>query len=165
MHDNDMVVGTFRDRGSAERAIETAKDRGYGDDEIHVMMSDDTRTRYFGDVKSGNKALEGTGIGAVTGGAVGATILGIIAAGTSVAVPGVGLLIAGPLAGALAGGAAGGAAGGLVGALVGAGIPEEQAKLYEKDIKDGGILVGVDARDEEDARFFEQEWGVKRRAA
>src|SRR6185503_11259180 len=93
MHDKDMVVATFRDRESAERAIRAASERGYRESDIHVMMSDDTRKRHFSDEKIGNKALEGTGVGAMTGGAVGATILGIIAAGTSVAVPGLGLLI------------------------------------------------------------------------
>ena len=67
-------------------------------------------------------------------------------------------MIAGPLAGALAGGAAGATAGGLVGTLVGAGIPEERAKTYEADLKDGGIIVGVQPRNDEDARYFETEW-------
>ena len=165
MHDREMVLGTFQDREAAERAYRVALDRGYGDRDIHVIMSDDTRKRHFAGDKIGNKALEGTGVGAATGGAVGATILGIIAAGSAVAVPGIGLLIAGPIAGALAGGAAGGVAGGLIGALVGAGIPESRAKEYERDIRDGRILVGVNPRSDEDARYFDNEWGVRRRAA
>ena len=61
--------------------------------------------------------------------------------------------IAGPLVGALAGAGAGGAAGSLVGALVGAGIPEEHAKAYESDIKDGRIVVGAHPRDEDRDMF------------
>ena len=46
----------------------------------------------------------------------------------------------------------------LVGALVGAGIPEERAKLYEKGIDEGGIVLGVTPRTDEDADYFEREW-------
>ena len=45
--------------------------------------------------------------------------------------------------GALAGVGAGAAAGGLVGALVGMGIPEYEAKRYEGQVRDGGILVSA----------------------
>ncbi len=68
------------------------------------------------------------------------------------------MLVAGPLAAALAGAGAGGLTGGLVGALVGSGIPEETAKHYEKGINDGGIVVGVQPRNAEDADYFENEW-------
>ena len=69
--------------------------------------------------------------------------------------PGIGLAIAGPLAGALAGAGAGGAAGSLAGALIGAGIPEERAKQYESHVKEGGMVVGVSPRSDDDARYFE----------
>jgi len=48
--------------------------------------------------------------------------------------------------------------GGLIGALVGAGIPEDRAKLYESDIKNGGIVMIISARTPEDAEYFEREW-------
>lgn len=163
-HGGDILTCMYNDRDSAQRAYESARARGYRDDEIHMLMSDETRKRHFGELKTGNKSLEGTGVGAMTGGAIGAAVMGFLAAGTTLAIPGIGLLIAGPLAGALAGGAAGGVAGTLVGALVGAGIPETRARQYEKDIRNGGILIGVTPRSEEDARFFENEWGCRRAA-
>src|SRR5262245_17818592 len=49
MDEKGMVVGVFKDRNAAERAYQTAKERGYGDEEVHVMMSDDTRKRHFKD--------------------------------------------------------------------------------------------------------------------
>jgi hypothetical protein len=158
-----IFTSTFRDRDSAERGYDAIAARGYKNDEIHVIMTDETRKRLFKDkdgkdTKLGNKALEGAGVGGAIGGVVGATAVGLAAAAASLAIPGIGLVIAGPLAGALAGGAAGAAAGGLVGTLVGAGIPEERAKTYESDLKDGGIIVGVQPRNDEDARYFETEW-------
>lgn len=160
-----IFTSTFRDRESAERGYNAIAARGYKSDDIHVIMTDETRKRLFKDkdkdgkdTKLGNKALEGAGVGGAIGGVVGATAVGIAAAAASLAIPGIGLVIAGPLAGALAGGAAGATAGGIVGTLVGAGIPEERAKTYESDLKEGGIIVGVQPRNDEDARYFETEW-------
>lgn len=73
-------------------------------------------------------------------------------------IPGLGLIVAGPIVAGLAGAGAGGIAGGLIGALVGAGIPEDRAKLYEKGVKDGRIVMGVHPRNDEDAKFFENDW-------
>jgi len=67
-------------------------------------------------------------------------------------------LIAGPLAAGLAGAGAGGVTGGLIGALVGSGIPEDRARLYESGVKDGKIVMGVNPRNEEDAKYFQNEW-------
>ena len=156
-----MITGSFRDRETADRAYSELRAKGYSDTDIHVMMTHDTRDRLYGkDVKveHGNLALSGAGVGGAVGGAVGATLLGILAATAAVTVPGIGLVIAGPLAGALAGGAAGAAAGGLVGTMVGAGIPEERAKVVEKDVKNGSIVLGVTPRHTEDATYFENAW-------
>jgi hypothetical protein len=125
-------------------------------------MSDETRKTHFGDntpdTDLGDKAMEGAGVGSAIGGTAGAIIGAIAAIGTSVALPGLGLIIAGPLAAALAGAGAGGLTGGLVGALVGSGIPEEHAAEYEEGIKGGGIVMGVKPRNEEDAKYFEEEF-------
>jgi hypothetical protein len=48
--------------------------------------------------------------------------------------------------------------GGIIGALVGWGIPEERVKHYEAAIKEGGIVMGVTPRTDEDAEFIEREW-------
>jgi hypothetical protein len=158
-----MVTGMFRDRDSAESAYRSLSDRGYGKDDVNLIMSDDTRKKHFsddkrtGDTDLGSKALEGAGVGAGIGGTLGAILAGIAAVGT-LAIPGVGIIAAGPIAAALAGAGAGGALGGLIGALVGAGIPEDRAKLYEQGVRDGGIVMGVEPRSDEDAEYFENEW-------
>jgi len=158
-----LLTGSFRDRESAEQAYNRMKERGYTDDEINIIMSDETRKRYFDkdDKKEagfGNKAMEGAGAGSAIGGVVGATV-GIIAAiGTSLAIPGLGIVIAGPIAAGLAGAGAGGITGGIVGALVGAGIPEDRAKEYERGIKEGHIVMGVRPRSDQDAEYLEEDW-------
>lgn len=163
----NFLTASFRDRGTAERAYNRLRERGYTDQEINIMMSDSTRNKYFGKESNvegegktsfGNKATEGAGVGAGIGGAVGAAA-GIIAAiGTSLVIPGLGLIIAGPLAAGLAGAGAGGITGGIVGALVGWGIPEDRAKVYEKDLKEGHIVLSVKPHSDTDADYIEEEW-------
>lgn len=158
---NQMLTGLFRDRESADRAYRSVRDRGYTDEDVNLMMSDQTRDSWFSDDDNselGSKALEGAGAGSAIGGTLGAIIAGIAAIGTSVALPGLGLVVAGPLAAALAGAGAGGLTGGLVGALIGSGIPEERAKLYDEGIRNGGAVIGVNPRTAEDAEYFENEW-------
>ncbi|MDX6446493.1 MAG: hypothetical protein QOH71_3567 [Blastocatellia bacterium] len=159
-----IMTGLFRDRDSAERAYRTLGERGYGKDDVNLLMSDETRKKYFADrdTEIGTKAWEDAGKGAAIGGAVGATLAALAAIGTTLALPGLGLLIAGPIAAAFAGAGAGAVTGGLVGALVGYGIPEERAKLYEQGIKDGGIVMGVSPRTPEDADYLENDWRTNR---
>lgn len=163
MAESKMVTGLFRDRDSAEQAYKSVTDRGYDRGDVNLVMSDETRKRHFSGEGSeqtelGSKAAEGAGIGGAIGGTLGAIAAAIAAIGTSIAIPGLGLVVAGPVAAALAGAGAGAATGGLVGALIGWGIPEERVKRYEEGIKQGGILMGVKPRNTEDAEHFEKTW-------
>lgn len=164
MADTPVLTGLFRDRDSAERAYQGVVDRGYDRGDVNLVMSDETRAKHFTgssagkQTELGSKAAEGAGIGAGIGGTLGAIAAAVAAVGTSIAIPGLGLIIAGPIAAALAGAGAGGAAGGLVGALVGWGIPEERVKEYEAGIREGGILMGVRPRNADDAAHFETNW-------
>jgi uncharacterized protein YjbJ (UPF0337 family) len=164
---NRMVTGLFRDRESAERAYGSLSTRGYDKGDVNLLMSDETRKTHFSsddaaESELGSKALEGAGAGAAIGGTTGAVLAAIAAIGTSVLLPGIGLVVAGPLAAALAGAGAGGATGGLIGALIGSGIPEDRAAAYESGVKDGGIVMGVNARSDEDAEYFENEFKTHR---
>ena len=157
-----LVTGMFRDKDSSERAYSSVQQRGYSNNDTHLIMSDDTRKRHFSsDVKKteiGTKAMEGAGTGSAIGGTLGAIAGAVAAIGTTLLIPGLGLVIAGPIAAAAAGAGAGGLTGGIVGALVGSGIPEERAVLYEKGVKEGNIVVGVHARNAQDADYFENDW-------
>lgn len=158
-----MLTGTFRDRESAERAYGSLTSRGYTDKEVNLLMSDETRKKHFAKdatkhTELETKALKGAGAGAAIGGTAGAALAAIAAIGTSLLIPGLGIIVAGPLAAGLAGAGAGGAAGGLIGALVGHGIPEDRAKKYEADIKSGGIVLGVAPKSVDDATYLEREW-------
>ncbi|MCK8142966.1 hypothetical protein MW871_13785 [Flavobacterium sp. I-SCBP12n] len=168
-HNNDrgqMLTGMFSDRESTESAYNALHERGYAKEDINLIMSDETRKKYYSDENDkselGTKAAETAGTGSAIGGTVGA-IVGVIAAiGTSLVIPGLGLIVAGPLAAGLAGAGAGGIAGGIIGALVGSGIPEDRAKLYESGINKGHVVMGVHPRNDEDADYLEQNWKTNR---
>jgi hypothetical protein len=153
-----LVTGLFKTRVAAEAAVDAIVKRGYTRDDISVLMSDATKNKEFA-VQTRTHAADGAGIGGAVGGALGAAgaTLAAIAAGVSaIAIPGLGLFIAGPIVAALAGAGAGGATGGIIGALIGAGIPEHRAKVYDTGLREGGILLGVEAQSDEDADKLEK---------
>jgi Predicted permease len=139
---NTAAFGIYQTRAQAEQGVDALTSAGFSNSDISVLMADSEGSREFATEKN-TKAPEGTATGVAAGGAIGGT-LGLLAGIGSLAIPGVGPLIAaGPIMGALAGLGVGGAVGGVVGALVGLGMPEYEAKRYEGRVKDGGILVSV----------------------
>ncbi len=163
--DRRLVTGLYPNPESAGRAYQDLTSRhGYRSDDISVLMSDDTRKRHFGNVKAGDefkagtKAAEGAGVGGGVGLGVGAALGALLAAATSIAIPGLGLVVAGPIAGAIAGAGAGGATGSLIGMLIGSGIPEDRAAEYDRGIRDGGIVLGTRAKDDAHAAALEKDF-------
>lgn len=163
---NEMMTAIFRNGNDAGKAYQELIRRGYAQNEISVITSETTRNQYFSNdasaatqnIDAGNKTAEGTGIGAAVGGTVGAIVGAIAAIGTSVVLPGLGLIVAGPLAAALAGAGAGGATGGIIGAFVGSGIPEDRAQEYEAALRDGAIILGFYPRSDTEANEVQDVW-------
>lgn len=151
-----LVTGLFHDRTGAERAYQLITERGYTMRDVDLVMSDETRVRHFSDDSCPDIAPEA--VRAAGDGTIGAIAAAIATMGTSVVIPGLGLVIAGPVANTLAGAGAGGVTGGVGDALIAAGIPEERVPRYEQGIKNGRILLGVQPRNDEDARHFERAW-------
>src|SRR5688572_15308524 len=87
-----LVTGLFSDREDAESAYRSLRLRGYSDDEINIMMSNETRDKYL--VKDpnseviGTKAGEGAGIGGAIGGTLGAILGGVAGVGANFVLPG-----------------------------------------------------------------------------
>src|SRR6516225_6449174 len=98
------------------KIIERLQVAGFSTNDISVLMADKQGTRDFA-LEHHTKAPEGAVVGAGTGVAVGG-IVGWLAGIGTLAIPGLGPLIAsGPILAALSGAAVGGTAGGIVGAL------------------------------------------------
>lgn len=157
-----IVSAIFHDGDDAEDAYEKAIELGYGKDDVTLMMSDQARDKYFPservEVQEKSKTLEGTAVGGAVGATVGAVAAALAAVGTVLAIPPLGLIIAGPIAAGLAGAGAGSITGGLLGALVGAGMSEDRAKVYQTAIEKGGVIMSVETASEEDARELADEW-------
>lgn len=95
-------------------------------------------------------------LGGPAGGTL-ATVAPVLAVvGTLLLAPGI--VIAGPVAVALTAAGAVGIAGGLAGTLINWGIPKDHVERYEADIREGGILMGVKPRTDEDARALQSRW-------
>lgn len=105
-----LITGLFKNRVAAEAAVDAILKRGYTRDDISVLMSDATRNNEFA-LQSRTHAADGAGIGGALGGAVGAVLAAIAAVGSTIFLPGINLVIAGPIAAALAGAGAGGVTG------------------------------------------------------
>ncbi len=101
------------------------------------------------DIPRDEETEKGAGTGATIGTVLGGGA-GLLAGIGSLAIPGVGPVVAAgwliaTLTGAGVGAAVGGGAGGLVGALTGAGVPDEDAHVYAETVRRGGNLVTVRA--------------------
>jgi uncharacterized membrane protein len=147
------VFSVFRDVKSANKAIDELKNTGIEANDISVIAKDEVREQIRGDVDTGNDVASSASAGAVTGGIAGA-LAGLLIGAGAIAVPPLGVVIAGPIAttlglssaaaGAVSGGAVGALSGGIIGALVELGVPEEDAKYFETEIQNRGIVLAVD---------------------
>jgi hypothetical protein len=161
--DKMMLTAVFRHRDDAERALHFLYMQGYSHGEVNVLMSDKTKQSIetppaAESHEAGNLAAEGLGVGGAIGTAVGATLGAVAAVGTTLALPGLGLVIAGPVAAALAGGGAGAVTGGLIGALIGSGMSEQSPDAYHNALRHGGVVIGVVPNTQAEADVIQQQF-------
>lgn len=129
MAQTKTVIGVFDTEQQADAAVRELRKEGFPDNEISVIGKDSGQHGAHGGAHVGDGATWGAGIG---GGA------GLLATAGVLAIPGFGPILAlGPLAATLTAAAGGG----IAGALVDYGIPEQQGKHYEKDVKEGKFLA------------------------
>jgi uncharacterized membrane protein len=138
----NTIIGVFDDAAQARMAMEALRDSALPLDDVSIVSrnSDGTAKGDSEDVSAG----EGAAVGAVWGGLVGLA---------SLLIPGVGPFIAGgALFAALTGAVTGAVVGGIAAALIDfSGIPEEEARGYEEQVRSGKTLVAVRSRDEDSA--------------
>jgi hypothetical protein len=149
------IAGLFPDRRNADRAVDDLKQAGFTDAQIGVVMRDSVEGQRKGDHAKETHAAEGALTGALGGGVLGG-VAGYLVAIGALTIPGIGAVLAGgalaEALGVVAGTAAvgagvGAAAGGLVGVLVGMGIPEKEARHFERGLGAKDVLVTVKAGD------------------
>lgn len=149
------VVAVYDSFKKAHRVVDELERNGFARADISVVAYDASgqyaRFIHEGAVPAEDEdvdAGEGAGFGAMVG-----AMTGLLVGLGSLAIPGIGPVIAGgPIIAALAGGtvgaAAGAATGGIVAALVDMGVDEPDAGVYAETVRRGGTMVAVTARDD-----------------
>ncbi|MEO7068821.1 MAG: hypothetical protein ABI114_18070 [Rhodanobacter sp.] len=135
-------VFSTRDMTAAELAINALRQAGLSDENISLVARHDIERDQIPDDEQSDSSDFGRGAvkGALAGGGSG-LLVGLVA----VAIPAVGLT----LAGAAAMTAAGAAVGGWVGMLTGVSEPGPVRRKFEDEIASGRVLVAVDGDEDE----------------
>jgi hypothetical protein len=132
------VIGLFPTRTEAVGAVERLVAAGLSADAISVAFPSEDSTEPTVRVVTDEAAA----LGALSGAAAG-TLVGLLVAGSSLVIPGIGtFIVAGPVASAMAGAGLGAGAGGLVGALAaspGAKVIDALEALV--DASDGPVVL------------------------
>ena len=144
------VIGLFDNYAEAQTVVRELLGEGFADSDISVMAKDskpgNTVVEYV--EEDGEKQIQDMAKGAGAGAAIGG-LAGLLVGLASLAIPGVGPVIAaGPLATFIAGAGIGATAGGLISGLTRLGVPENDANFYAEGVRRGGTLVSVNAADE-----------------
>ena len=148
-----MVLGVFQSMDDAQRAFGDLEADGFSRNEIS-LIANKSGTAAPGETgreraaqlnaaaeSAGSDIAADAGIGAAIGG-----VGGLLLSFASLAVPGVGPIVAaGPIIAALGGAGIGAATGGIIGALTETGVPEEAARHYAEGIRRGDVLIAVRA--------------------
>ena len=151
------TYSTYSEATSVVNALESA---GIPHSDISIISGDKTANA----AGTGNTATgmtsgdpaQGASTGAGTGATIGTVLgggAGLLAGLGSLAIPGIGPIVAaGWLVAALTGAGVGAAAGGLVGSLTGAGVSEADAQTYQQHVNEGGTLVTARVDDSQAAQ-------------
>ena len=145
--DGGLVLASYSNVRDAEAAVRALIDASFGADDISIIARDEGRAQQVAD-DTGADVGKGAGIGALTGGVLGA-LAGLLVGATALTIPGIGIVIAGPLAAILGGAGIGAVGGGLIGALTAAGVSEDEARYYHDRLEAGDVVVAVAAGDRE----------------
>ena len=132
------VAAVFDNEDRTVSALEELKSVGFTADHVSVVLKDARESAHI--AERTDMAGEGAAAGV-----------------SALVIPGIGPIVGtGILVSTLAGAGIGAAAGGLVGALASQGIPEEDARGYERHVSEGRTLVTVGAASEQQAAEAER---------
>lgn len=114
------AVAVFDDLAQADGAIRELRQKGFAEGQVHLISGVEEGRRQVENPSTAGAAQE-AGIGMLVGASVGG------------------------LAGLAPGAAVGAIAGGLLGAFIGLGVPSEEARYYQDQLRAGRVLVAVNA--------------------
>jgi uncharacterized membrane protein len=150
-----IVVATFQNYADAEKSARRVKEEGLRTDDISIITKTqgEGQQNWGGNGNNANVSMKEQGWnegrrddisdGIVAGGVLGGLAGILIGAGTMI-IPGLGAIAAaGPITGLLSGAVTGG----IVGGLVDLGIPEDQSKRYQDEVRKGKVLFSMNTED------------------
>jgi uncharacterized membrane protein len=138
-----LVVGIFDDRTDAEQALHALKGAGYQGDSVGIAALQTPQTSEVHSHEEPHHIRVDETTGLLAGGILGGLAGWLIGAAT-VAIPGLGALVAaGALVGAVGGAGIGASAGGLIGHLIDRGLSQDEAHYYHERVQHGAIMVTV----------------------
>ncbi|WP_017318566.1 general stress protein [Mastigocladopsis repens] len=152
------AVGVFASRKAAEQALNELKDSGFPMEKVSIIAKDVDQGEQLANAEMTSRVGDenvNTATGVVADTLTASTWGSVLVGLSSLALPGLGVVLAaGSLGVALAtsiGGVAVGAAAthNVVKALADLGIPEERARHYSDRLHQGNFMVIVDGSDEE----------------
>jgi hypothetical protein len=136
-------AGVFSTVLQAERAVRKLLNAGFSSQEITVVCSDETKTRWLKEFEHQVPAGSKTPAAAAAGSVIGAALGGFTALAAGIATGGLALVAAGGLAAWT-----GGMVGGLVGAMLTRGFEKELANYYDQSVAAGKVLVAVELHED-----------------
>jgi hypothetical protein len=140
----DTVGAVFASHEDAMHGIGELRTAGFRADQVTVFVPDPREAEGFAD-ELGASVVRAGAVGITAGGVLGG-LAGWLVGLTSLAIPGVGVIVAaGPLVGALIGAVEGASLGGFLGMLLGLGMPHHAAEEYDRELREGRTLVFVEA--------------------
>lgn len=131
-------VFSVPDLAAARTAMEAARRAGVDDDDISLIARSDIELE---NIPEERKVVEGDFYPAAIRGVAGGAAMGLLAGLVAVAIPPLGVTLAGAAAMTLGGAAVGGWAT----ALAGSAVPDPVRRQFQEEITLGRILVVVDA--------------------
>lgn len=134
------IFAAYRDLETAAEVVEKLAGAGVPQSHISILVPENTNLI--------PKVRAAVPEGAVVGTVAGALLAGLGVAAT-LALPGVGVLAAGPILALVEGSALGAIGGGFIGSLAGIGVPENQAKQYAEALLEDGVVLCVNHDDDE----------------
>jgi len=148
-HQKKVVYGVFESHAALEKAVSRIQVEGCDASDVSVLFPHGRQAKKWKNDRD-STAARGVVVGGVTGLILDGALGWLVGVGT-LAVPGIGVLLAaGPILAALTGAGAGGMVGSLSRAIARMGMSEHEAKRYETFVKAGGTLIFVACSNEDD---------------
>jgi len=138
--DKKTITAIFGDKNSAIRALDYLRGKGARIKNMSALSSEKAVVEA---IELEEHIVELTGKSVMTGAAIGASTLSVLALVATSLNGSSAILSSSPLIILLAAAFAGAAAGGLIGGIIGAGIPEVETRLIEEKLEEGNIMIGL----------------------